>query len=83
MIDAKSSDDIYDLSIRSKEDYMSFLDNDFPHTTFYDSDLTELLEMYKKLIDDYKTLIISISDLEKKYETIDEKIDWRRQYGRF
>lgn len=53
---------------------MSFLDNDFPHTTFYDSDLTELLEMYKKLIDDYKTLIISISDLEKKYETIDEKI---------
>ena len=53
---------------------MSFLDNDFPHTTFYDSDLTELLEMYKKLIDDYKTLIISISELEKKYETIDEKI---------
>lgn len=53
---------------------MSFLDNDFPNTSFYDSDLTELLEMYKKLIDDYKTLIISISDLEKKYETIDEKI---------
>ena len=53
---------------------MSFLDNDFPHTNFYNSDLSELLEMYKKLIEDYKNLIKSIAELETKYDTIDDKI---------
>ena len=52
---------------------MSYLDFDFPHTHMYDSDLRELLRMYKKLVEDYAELIAW-----KNQHTVDYKDLLRR-----
>lgn len=53
---------------------MGYLTYDFPHTTFYDSDLRELVEMYKKLLGDYTDIVNDIVKLQDEYDTIDIKI---------
>ena len=35
---------------------MSFSNFEFPNTNFYDSDLRELISMYKKLVKDYNSI---------------------------
>ena len=42
---------------------MSYLDFDFPNTRFYESDLRELISMYKKVIGDYDELVSKIEEL--------------------
>lgn len=44
---------------------MSYTDFDFPHTHMYDSDLRELIAMYKKVLDDYNELVNSIRALNE------------------
>lgn len=44
---------------------MSFTDFDFPHTRFYESDLRELIAMYKKVLDDYNKLVDDIVALNE------------------
>lgn len=42
---------------------MSYTDFDFPHTHFYDSDLRELLRLYKDLQEKYTKLVSDIEEL--------------------
>ena len=43
---------------------MSYSSFDFPHTHMYDSDLRELLAMYKKLTSEYDRLVEELNELE-------------------
>ena len=61
---------------------MSFTSFDFPHTHYYDSDLRELLRMYKELRDKYNGLVSDIEDLKewrtehiKEYEALVKRMD--------
>ena len=48
---------------------MSFT-NEFPNTSYYGSDLRELLEMYKKLISDYNSILANIESANHDYESL-------------
>lgn len=48
---------------------MSYTDFDFPHSHMYDSDLRELIAMYKKLVDDYNELVTELRDLNEWRQT--------------
>lgn len=54
---------------------MSFLDFDFPHTSLYDSDLREIVAMYKKLVPAIKELKDWQSTHEKEYEELKQFMD--------
>lgn len=51
---------------------------EFPNASFYDSDLRELLAMYKKLIAEYNSILATVEALNKKvddlYNYVDEEI---------
>lgn len=72
VIDAKSSDDIYDLSIRSKEDYMSFLDK-WANKSIYDTGVpydynkrTILLSTCNGQVGGPKRIIVMLQQQENK-----------------
>lgn len=44
---------------------MSYLRSDFPHTHFYESDLRELIAMYKKLVEEYNRLLAEIKAIQE------------------
>lgn len=44
---------------------MSFTDFDFPHTHLYESDLRELIAMYKKLVKEYSLIIADIQAIKE------------------
>ncbi len=48
-----------------KGDAMSFTDFDFPHTHFYESDLRELIAMYKKLVEEYNGIVADIQAIKE------------------
>lgn len=47
---------------------MAFGLHEFPHTDFYDSDLSELLKFNKILVDDYNEIVAEIKEARRKYE---------------
>ena len=51
---------------------MSYLDFDFPHTKFYDSDLRELIAYVKGLVKAVKTIDGWIENHQKEYEELEE-----------
>lgn len=53
---------------------MSWNNFDYPHTRYYENDLTELLDKVKTLIEGYNELVDDINALNEKYDTIDEKV---------
>lgn len=44
---------------------MSYTSCDFPNTHFYESDLRELIAMYKKLVEEYNTLVAGLRELNE------------------
>lgn len=53
---------------------MSYTGNDFPHTHFYDSDLRELIAMYKKLVSEYDEIVKWMDENYKDYAEVLEKV---------
>lgn len=65
-----------------KGDAMSFTDFDFPHTHFYESDLRELIAMYKKLLQEYQGIVADIQAIktweeehEGEYQELVKRLD--------
>lgn len=54
---------------------MSYLDFDFPHTKFYDSDLRELIAYVKGLVKAVETIDGWIENHQKEYEDLKELYD--------
>lgn len=54
---------------------MSFSNFEFPNTNFYDSDLRELIAMYKKLVAEYDTIKAEIDDVTKKINEFTQYVD--------
>lgn len=55
---------------------MSFSNFEFPNTNFYNSDLRELLAMYKKLVTDYDSILEQLNELKTNIGSIvDEYLD--------
>lgn len=52
---------------------MSYTSNDFPHTHFYDTDLRELISMYKNLTSEYADIVKWMEENYKDYKEILEK----------
>lgn len=52
---------------------MSYNSNDFPHTHFYDTDLRELISMYKHLTSEYAEIVKWMEENYKDYKEILEK----------
>lgn len=50
---------------------MSFMNSEFPNTSFYLSDLRELLDMYKKIKEDYIDWGIRIKEVEDKLSELE------------
>lgn len=53
---------------------MSFMNFEFPNTNFYDSDLRELIAMYKKVKEDYNELVETVDKLESQWTNIDSTV---------
>ena len=49
---------------------MSFANFEFPNTNFYNSDLRELISMYKKLVEDYDSIKAMIEESVRDYESL-------------
>lgn len=54
---------------------MSFGNCEFPNTNFYNSDLRELIGMYKKLVAEYDTIKSEIDDCAKKIDEFTQYVD--------
>ena len=55
---------------------MSFANFEFPNTNFYDSDLRELIAMYKKLVKEYDSILDELNELKTNIGSIvDEYLD--------
>lgn len=54
---------------------MSFGSSEFPNTNFYNSDLRELIAMYKKLVAEYDTIKAEIDEVTKKIEVFTQYVD--------
>ena len=55
---------------------MSFSNFEFPNTNFYDSDLRELISMYKKLVKEYDDILEQLNELKTNIGSIvDEYLD--------
>lgn len=54
---------------------MSYTDYDFPHTGFYDSDLRELIDMYKKLVPQVEGLEEWKEEHEEAYSELKDMVD--------
>jgi len=54
---------------------MAFQNFEFPHTSFYDTDLRELIRMYKELLDTYTSLKETIDGLYEYVENVKSEID--------
>lgn len=54
---------------------MSFGNFEFPNTNFYNSDLRELIAMYKKLVAEYDTIKGEIDEVTKKIEEFTQYVD--------
>lgn len=48
--------------------------SEFPDTNYYDTDLSVLLEMYKKLLDDYDGLVSQITDVNNRLTNYQSRI---------
>jgi hypothetical protein len=51
---------------------MAYAESEFPHTNYHDSDLRELIELYKKLVDEYQGTLNTITEVNNrlnKYES--------------
>ena len=48
---------------------------EFPNASFYDSDLRELLEMYKKLVAEYDSILSTVEALNKKVDDLYNYVD--------
>ena len=49
---------------------MSFANFEFPNTNFYNSDLRELISMYKKLVEDYDSIKTMIEESVRDYDSL-------------
>ena len=49
---------------------MSFANFEFPNTNFYNSDLRELISMYKKLVEDYDSIKTMIEEAVRDYDSL-------------
>lgn len=54
---------------------MSFLQNDFPNASYYNSDLRELIAMYKTLVASYTELVTGYETLEKQVNDVYAYVD--------
>ena len=54
---------------------MSFSNFEFPNTNFYNSDLRELIAMYKKLVAEYDTIKKEIDEVTKKINEFSQYVD--------
>lgn len=48
---------------------------EFPNASFYDSDLRELLAMYKKLVGEYNSILSTVEALNKKVDNLYNYVD--------
>lgn len=49
---------------------MSFANFEFPNTNFYNSDLRELISMYKKLVEDYDSIKAMVEESVQDYDSL-------------
>ena len=49
---------------------MSFSNFEFPNTNFYNSDLRELISMYKKLVKEYDDILEQLNELKTNIGSI-------------
>lgn len=49
---------------------MSFANFEFPNTNFYNSDLRELISMYKKLVEDYNSIKTMVEESVRDYDSL-------------
>lgn len=62
---------------------MAFGISEFPHTQFYDSDLSELIRLYKQLVGDYDEIVEKLKQAQKEWqESIDYVEKWNQKWGR-
>lgn len=54
---------------------MAYGISEYPSTNTYDSDLQEMIELYRKMSKNYDTFLETVADLENKWDQLDGKID--------
>lgn len=54
---------------------MAFGISEFPSTNDYDSDLREMIKLYKEMSTKYDKFVVTVADLELKWSQLDDKID--------
>lgn len=54
---------------------MGFANFEFPHSSYYDSDLRELIDMYKRLTTDYSTILSTVEQLDNKVSELYNYVD--------
>ena len=50
--------------------------NEYPHSAFYDSDLSEILKFYKKLVDEYNEIVEKLHKAEKDWIDSRNYVEW-------
>lgn len=48
--------------------------SEFPHTNYHDSDLGELIELYKKLVDEYQGTLSTITEVNNRLTKYESKV---------
>lgn len=60
---------------------MAFGLHEYPHTDLYDSDLSEMLKFYHKLVDDYNEIVQKMRDSQRQWqESMDYVEHWNRKW---
>lgn len=60
--------------LKERGEVMSFMDAEFPRTSFYDTDLRELLALYKKLSEEYDEIKSEIDEAVQFINEFEDKI---------
>jgi len=54
---------------------------EYPHSSFYDSDLSEMLRKYRQLVDEYNEILEKVREAQKNWrESIDYVDKWNRKW---
>lgn len=62
---------------------MAFGVYEYPHTDYYDSDLSELIKFYKIAVDDYNEIVQKVREAQRQWqESIDYVEKWNQKWQR-
>lgn len=60
---------------------MAFGVYEYPHTDFYDSDLSELIKFYKIAVDDYNEIVQKVREAQRQWqESMDYVEKWNHKW---